>query len=117
VVSKFIDGSDLAATIREARCGFHETAELVATVSEALHYAHAHGLVHRDIKPSNILIDTAGEPYVADFGLALKEEEFGTGARFARTPSYMSPEQANGEGIGPMVDQTSSVWAWFATSC
>ncbi len=98
VVSKLIDGTNLATRIKEARCSFHESAELVATVSEALQYAHARGLVHRDIKPSNILIDVAGKPYVADFGLALKEQEFGTGARFAGTPSYMSPEQAKGEG-------------------
>ncbi len=98
VVSKLIDGTDLATKIKQARCSFHESAELVATVSEALHYAHARGLVHRDIKPSNILIDAAGKPYVADFGLALKDQEFGTGARFAGTPSYMSPEQAKGEG-------------------
>jgi hypothetical protein len=67
-------------------------------VAEALHYAHREGVVHRDIKPANILLDAKGMPYVADFGLALKEENVGTGPRFAGTPSYMSPEQARGEG-------------------
>jgi len=98
VVSKFIEGSDLAKKIDEGRPGFHESAELMATVAEALHYAHTRGLVHRDVKPSNILIDAAGEPYVADFGLALKEEDFGSGGGLVGTPSYMSPEQARGEG-------------------
>ena len=98
VVSKYIEGSDLAAKIRQARPGFRESAELVATVAEALHYAHTRGLVHRDIKPANILIDESGTPCVADFGLALKTEEFGKGPRLAGTPSYMSPEQARGEG-------------------
>ena len=98
VVSKFIEGSDLAAKIKEARPGFHESAALVATVAEALHYAHTHGLVHRDIKPANILIDGSGKAFVADFGLALKDEDFGKGGGLAGTPSYMSPEQARGEG-------------------
>src|SRR5271157_5760631 len=98
VVSKFIEGSDLAARIKDARPSFHESAAMVATVAEALHHAHTHGLVHRDIKPANILIDGSGKAFVADFGLALKDEDFGKGGGIAGTPSYMSPEQARGEG-------------------
>jgi serine/threonine protein kinase/formylglycine-generating enzyme required for sulfatase activity len=98
VVSKYIDGTDLATRFRQSRLSIPETAELVATVAEALHYAHKEGLVHRDVKPANILLDAGGKPYVADFGLALKEEDFGKGAGFAGTPAYMSPEQARGEG-------------------
>src|SRR5271165_6775093 len=56
VVSKYIEGSDLATRIEEARPSFHESTALVATVAEALHYAHTKGLVHRDVKPANILI-------------------------------------------------------------
>ncbi len=98
VVSKMIEGSDLAQKIRQARLSHTQTVGLIATVAEALYYAHGKGLVHRDIKPANILIDTGDKPYVADFGLALKEEDFGKGATFAGTPAYMSPEQARGEG-------------------
>ena len=70
----------------------------MATVADALHHAHTRGLVHRDVKPANILIDASGRPCVADFGLALKDEDFGKGGGLAGTPAYMSPEQARGEG-------------------
>jgi len=65
-------------------------------MADALHYAHTHGVVHRDIKPGNILIDLAGQPYLVDFGLALREQQFGKGPQYAGTPSYMSPEQLLG---------------------
>jgi serine/threonine protein kinase len=98
VVSKYIDGTDLARRLKQSRLSIHESVELVATVAEALHYAHKQGLVHRDIKPGNILLDRSGKPFVADFGLALREQDVGKGPRHAGTPSYMSPEQARGEG-------------------
>ena len=98
VVSKYIEGTDLATRLKQQRLQYREAAELVATVADALHYAHKQGLVHRDVKPGNILIDNDGKPFVADFGLALREENIGKGPKYAGTPAYMSPEQARGEG-------------------
>jgi serine/threonine protein kinase len=98
IVSKFIEGSTLAQRIKANRPSVAETVQLVATVAETLHYAYRKGLVHRDIKPGNILLDTSGKPFVADFGLALRERDVGKGPRYAGTPAYMSPEQARGEG-------------------
>ncbi len=109
VVSKYIDGTDLATRLKTARPSIRETVELVATVAEALRHAHKQGLVHRDIKPGNILLDKSGKPFVADFGLALRDREVGTGPRYAGTPPYMSPEQARGEG--PWVDGRSDIFS------
>ncbi|MFL5328739.1 MAG: protein kinase domain-containing protein [Gemmataceae bacterium] len=98
IVSKYIEGSDLSKRLKLGRMATGEAAHIVATIADSLHYAHLRGLVHRDIKPANILIDTAGKPYLADFGLVLRESEFGKGPTFAGTPIYMSPEQARSEG-------------------
>src|SRR5207237_5042467 len=75
VVSKYIDGTDLAARLRQTRLSILESVELVITVAEALHHAHKQGLVHRDVKPGNILLDRSGKPFVSDFGLALREQD------------------------------------------
>ena len=86
-VSKFIDGTNLGRWMEQSGATHGEAAELVATIAEALHYAHKQGLVHRDVKPGNILIDRSGKPYIVDFGLALKEEDLGKGSRYAGTPA------------------------------
>jgi serine/threonine protein kinase len=97
VVSKYVEGSDLANRMRQGPMSLRESAELVAVVADALHHAHTRDLVHRDIKPANILLDIQGKPCVADFGLALRDEDYGKGPGITGTPAYMSPEQARGE--------------------
>jgi WD40 repeat protein len=72
-------------------------ARAVETIARAVHHAHQRGVLHRDLKPSNILLDEAGRPHVADFGLAARVDPSDhptLTAVVAGTPAYMAPEQA-----------------------
>jgi serine/threonine protein kinase/formylglycine-generating enzyme required for sulfatase activity len=108
-VSKWIDGLDLSAYVAQQPLSFERIASLIAQVADALQQTHQRGLVHRDIKPTNILVDRNGHPYLADFGLALREENFEQQIRIIGTPAYMSPEQARGEGH--LVDGRSDIFS------
>ena len=114
---KLLPGGSLAQAARPIRP--RDAARLLASVADAVHYAHQRGVLHRDLKPANILLDDRGQPYVTDFGLAKQmpasggrqppDEGHNQGADAPRspfpptctgaavgTPSYMAPEQASG---------------------
>ncbi len=105
----FIEGQSLSQRLAEGPLPAREAAEMIRRVSEAIEYAHQHGVIHRDLKPANILLDQNGNPRVTDFGLAKKiQGDSGlTGSgQIMGTPSYMPPEQAGGKRgeVGPAAD-------------
>jgi len=99
VVSRFIEGGTLKQRLQSNRMSLEDSARLLTTIAQALHYAHQRRLIHRDVKPDNILIEAStNTPFIADFGLAIREEDYAKQLGVAGTPAYMSPEQARGEG-------------------
>ncbi|HEY1957353.1 MAG TPA: AAA family ATPase [Polyangiaceae bacterium] len=88
-----------------------QSLEVAASVADALHAAHAAGIVHRDVKPSNVFLlngDDGASPKtkLVDFGVASAEDAklTRTGAIIG-TPAYMAPEQARGdEGVNARAD-------------
>jgi serine/threonine protein kinase len=109
IVSEWINGMDLATRIKKNRPTRLESARVVAEVAGALGHAHRTGYVHRDIKPANILLDSQGQAYLTDFGIAVVEEELLRDVGAAGTLPYMAPEQLD-ETIGP-VDHRADIYS------
>jgi tRNA A-37 threonylcarbamoyl transferase component Bud32 len=105
----YVEGGSLADRLAAGPLLPRDAAALVRPVAEAVQFAHDRGVIHRDLKPSNVLIDAAGRPKVADFGLA-KRVQKGDGPTatgdVVGTPAYMPPEQAGGNPalVGPLAD-------------
>jgi serine/threonine protein kinase len=99
-----VEGGDLGKLISDDQLlEVPEAIRLIMETARGLAAAHNQGLIHRDIKPDNVLLTPDGTPKVADFGLAKAVEGVEgatqlTGANaIMGTPSYMSPEQVNGD--------------------
>ena len=106
---EYVGGGSLDARLADRPLPPTEAARLVEQLARAVHAAHAQGIVHRDLKPANVLLDAGGVPKVADFGLAVRQDEahrLTASGTAAGTPSYMAPEQVlvEPERVGPTTD-------------
>ncbi|MBC8352860.1 MAG: serine/threonine protein kinase [Planctomycetes bacterium] len=99
IASEYVDGEDLREELANGRPEISRAAKVIATLARAVHHAHEHGVVHRDLKPANIILNSDGEPFITDFGIAKHlavDETISTDGEVVGTVSYMSPEQARG---------------------
>ncbi|MEO2018073.1 MAG: serine/threonine-protein kinase [Fuerstiella sp.] len=97
---QYIEGQSLAEVVRDEALESRRAAQYMATIADAVHYAHEKSTLHRDLKPANILLDSDDQPHITDFGLARQiqtDQQLTASGAILGTPSYMSPEQALGK--------------------
>ncbi len=116
MVMELMDGPTLKDRLKSLRDAgqqmpLPDALRVAAAIGSAIDYAHQKGMVHRDIKPSNILFTQAGEPVLADFGIAkIAGQTMHTAAgSVSGTPAYMAPEQAHGAA-----DERSDLYSFAA---
>ena len=108
LVMQYVDGEPITDYCRGRNLGLRERLALFDTVCQAVHFAHTNFIVHRDLKPANILVTSAGEVKLLDFGIAklLDEPQPGETVALDRvlTPEHAAPEQITGRPVTTATD-------------
>jgi serine/threonine protein kinase/tetratricopeptide (TPR) repeat protein len=106
LVLEYLPGGTLGAVISELNEGkrnlpLDRAIQYGIDIAEGLEHAHRHGVIHRDMKTSNLMLTESGTVKITDFGLAKLAEgaHVTTTGTTMGTPSYMSPEQAEGRDV------------------
>ncbi len=107
IVMRYMPTGTLKDILKREPLRLDEVVFLIRQIASALDYAHRQGVIHRDIKPSNIMVDSEGNAFLTDFGIARMVE--GTQGLTASgmavgTPGYMAPEQGMGLNVDGRVD-------------
>lgn len=110
-VMRYLEAGTLKEKMSAGQLSLDEINRIFMQLTDALGYAHAHGVVHRDLKPANVLVDSDGNLFLTDFGIAKLLESASPRltqtSAIMGTPAYISPEQA----AALPVDQRSDIYS------
>lgn len=107
LVMSYADQGTLADRLEVEGLTQAQALEVVRQVGAGLQALHQRGVLHRDVKPANVLFRTVDDrvrAMVADLGLGKALDVSSRLTMIAGTPSFVAPEQAQGEPLDPRAD-------------
>jgi serine/threonine protein kinase len=115
LVMSYADQGTLADRLEADGLTVPQAGEVVRQIGEGLHALHQRGVLHRDVKPANVLFRTVDPEHdgtlvramVGDLGLGKALDVSSRLTMIAGTPSYVAPEQAQGEHLDARADEFS----------